>query len=454
MNTNNTIPGTDFNSLVSGTRQYFDYKKVSEILNDDYMIFPSYEYIHDEFLDEHEVVLELVFYQRVGDNWEPVGGHYVTVTGVSSAKDQISIADPWFDILEGEPPSGSSHGSTLHNNAEYTADDFYNVYSTILPGNWSIPICVVEYPIGYDEVSNFQSQNISDGQSYQAGRIVPIVRSAYSMWIMEERASWEFSFTADPAPGGQLRVWGGLDGIVFGDPVYDEYVITNELYYDEIPFWSNCLEMRFDWDYWCGNVNWIYITAPVFEGDSWHYQNLAEWFSINIIEKNKGTFNIPHVGDSTGTIQNVYVAIDLEEWLANQQPKQDEYEIVDGSCADLPGYFIGTSPIIFDTLAGHDDNPFVTTPLTGTVYLTGQVTCEDNSCCIGIRGNLDSDVEDKVNIVDLTFLVAYLFGGGLEPECWDEGNVEGDALDKINIVDLTYLVSYLFGGGPAPADCP
>jgi len=53
----------------------------------------------------------------------------------------------------------------------------------------------------------------------------------------------------------------------------------------------------------------------------------------------------------------------------------------------------------------------------------------------------------------LTFLVAYLFGGGPVPGCPAEGNVNGDGGEAINIADLTHLVAYLFGGGPAPVNC-
>jgi len=68
-------------------------------------------------------------------------------------------------------------------------------------------------------------------------------------------------------------------------------------------------------------------------------------------------------------------------------------------------------------------------------------------------GNVNGDLEDNVNIADLTYLVAYLFGGGAAPPCLEEGNINGDPAEAINIADLTYLVAYLFGGGPAPYDC-
>lgn len=75
-------------------------------------------------------------------------------------------------------------------------------------------------------------------------------------------------------------------------------------------------------------------------------------------------------------------------------------------------------------------------------------------CCIGIRGNANSDPSEALNISDITYLVAYCFGGGPAPECSDEGNVNGDGAGAINISDITYLVAYCFGGGPEPPACP
>ena len=73
------------------------------------------------------------------------------------------------------------------------------------------------------------------------------------------------------------------------------------------------------------------------------------------------------------------------------------------------------------------------------------------TCCEGIRGNVNGDLFDEVNVADLTFLVDYLFRGGMAPPCPEEGDINGNS--DINIVDLTYLVDYLFKSGLPPADC-
>jgi hypothetical protein len=56
------------------------------------------------------------------------------------------------------------------------------------------------------------------------------------------------------------------------------------------------------------------------------------------------------------------------------------------------------------------------------------------------------------NVVDLTFLVAYLFASGAPPTHVASADVNNSSGNP-NVVDVTYLVIYLFGGGTAP-NCP
>jgi hypothetical protein len=73
------------------------------------------------------------------------------------------------------------------------------------------------------------------------------------------------------------------------------------------------------------------------------------------------------------------------------------------------------------------------------------------SCCVGLRGNIDSDSLDLINIADVTYLIDYLFQGGPAPICPKEADVSAD--DMINIVDLTWLIEFLFQGGQPPEPC-
>jgi hypothetical protein len=78
----------------------------------------------------------------------------------------------------------------------------------------------------------------------------------------------------------------------------------------------------------------------------------------------------------------------------------------------------------------------------------------DACCCVNIRGNMNADEDDKINIADLTYIVDFLFGSpvGPVPGCPAESDCDGDG--STNIADLTALVGYLFDGGNPPAACP
>ena len=72
-------------------------------------------------------------------------------------------------------------------------------------------------------------------------------------------------------------------------------------------------------------------------------------------------------------------------------------------------------------------------------------------CCRGIRGNVDGDFNDEINISDLLRLVNLSFVDGPWPDCNEEIDVDGSFI--IDIGDIVYLVEYMFGGGPAPVAC-
>ncbi len=79
-------------------------------------------------------------------------------------------------------------------------------------------------------------------------------------------------------------------------------------------------------------------------------------------------------------------------------------------------------------------------------YVGTPPCCNDD----GIRGDVDYS-GGSPNVADLTYLVDYLFFGGLPPPCEEEGDVEGSG--AINVADVTYLVAYLFMAGQPPSPC-
>lgn len=85
------------------------------------------------------------------------------------------------------------------------------------------------------------------------------------------------------------------------------------------------------------------------------------------------------------------------------------------------------------------------------VWFEDHVKCY-SGCCVGLRGNINGDVADDVNVADLTYMVDFLFRNGPAPLCAEEADVNGDG--STNVTDLTLLVDFLFRGGPDPVACP
>lgn len=112
----------------------------------------------------------------------------------------------------------------------------------------------------------------------------------------------------------------------------------------------------------------------------------------------------------------------------------------------------------------YQDNHKYRTPGKYNVKLTVTFSCgvDDTTkigfvnvlCCKGIRGNVNHDTLEAINVVDLTYLTNFFFHAGPPPWCLEEANVNGDAGGSVNVVDVTYLVAYLFHSGPPPPSCP
>jgi len=60
----------------------------------------------------------------------------------------------------------------------------------------------------------------------------------------------------------------------------------------------------------------------------------------------------------------------------------------------------------------------------------------------------DADGNSKINILDVTYLINYLYKGGPKPNPDEAADADGNG--SINIMDGSYLINYLYKGGPLP----
>jgi hypothetical protein len=60
----------------------------------------------------------------------------------------------------------------------------------------------------------------------------------------------------------------------------------------------------------------------------------------------------------------------------------------------------------------------------------------------------DADGSTAINLLDVTYLINYLYKGGPPPTPECAGDV--NETSTVNILDVTYLINYLYKGGPPP----
>ncbi len=134
-----------------------------------------------------------------------------------------------------------------------------------------------------------------------------------------------------------------------------------------------------------------------------------------------------------------------------------------GTSPDLPAgdglllklYFKTSAATVGDTtvldLDGYNSYlPSFSSPLLTYTPLLAPPVVYVPACCVGERG--DVDMSGEVNVADLTYLVNYIFNGGLPSPCEEEADIDGSG--DINVADVTALVAYIFQGGAPPAACP
>ncbi|MFH2037616.1 MAG: S8 family serine peptidase, partial [Candidatus Zixiibacteriota bacterium] len=84
----------------------------------------------------------------------------------------------------------------------------------------------------------------------------------------------------------------------------------------------------------------------------------------------------------------------------------------------------------------------------GSVVYNYKPTFIDGTITIAVCTRGDANLNGVINILDIVYLIEWLYKGSLNPP--DPVCGDADANGTINILDITYLIAYLYKGGPAP----
>jgi uncharacterized protein (TIGR02145 family) len=263
----------------------------------------------------------------------------------------------------------------------------------------------------------------------------PIYRWCFTNFFSKPFCNW---FWWWPSPI-KVEIWATLNNeptLKLADFVDRWSCGTTCSYWTPIPTWANDLLVRWE----RANRRVIFrALSPKWEDGIWHLDNFHELLAAS----GAVAFDFPTIIDTLNSADSIYVLIDLAKWSADPRPDQDQYTIVDGVCAELPGYLVGTTPFVFNQDAGQNENPYSTTTFSGTMILAGRSDLMPPYYC----GDASGDT--KINLLDVSFIINALYRGGAQPDPKEAADVNHDT--KMNLLDVSYIINYLYRQGPAPS---
>ena len=250
MRTGSGISGTNVYSLAAGLEQYIDDRGLA----DRYYVSMrggslegqglDMHWVYQEVMKSEDVILLLGFYQQMGPGlpWARIGGHYVTVVGVSQTVDHVgpaigvALSDPMRDwaelgwpgrVLSGTlvthyPPHPGVVTSTIHNDAGNVSHDIYWARLELDDPSPGGPWYLEGYELTPEDAINFQGVNshpLIPAAPYEPG---PPIHTEIEYAVAVSPMFWKAAYD-DYAPSGipdfdmRQDLWGytETDGITW-----------------------------------------------------------------------------------------------------------------------------------------------------------------------------------------------------------------------------------------------
>jgi hypothetical protein len=204
--------------------------------------------------------------------------------------------------------------------------------------------------------------------------------------------------------------------------------------------------------------------APGVQYDYWFFdRGRSEWqnlqdlvpansFQQQDVQLTAGSFPSPpnNIEISVGLDNSVRLAWQLQTGLQyhifrRPATSHGSFYRIDDASGDVSGG-VNDSVYIDPEVTDPYDVEYVVIATDGWVLSPPSqiVSAVQGGCCIGMTGNVDGDVEDLVDISDITQLIDYLYISRQPLPCPAEANMDGDSEGLVDLADLTYLINYLW----------
>ncbi|RLF51597.1 MAG: hypothetical protein DRN19_02510, partial [Thermoplasmata archaeon] len=235
---------------------------------------------------------------------------------------------------------------------------------------------------GLEEVFVYVEDLDGDGMMNLGSKSIEI---CFALSESPKLPMWRYHFSFPNCPGGWLRVY-ATHNCMRIKLLFDGYIRSCETYEGFIPdkvddLTVNDIIFDFYWDAPCKNEEHTKLVYPVYNENTEKWELLPMRYVFNHYIPDD--LVIPFIGDPTGEIQEIYVVINLREFLENPRPPQESYVITNGRCDELPGYMISTEPIEFNPDAPPEEEPFSwEETLNCILWYDSELTGEpESSCC-------------------------------------------------------------------------
>ena len=197
-----------------------------------------------------------------------------------------------------------------------------------------------------------------------------------------EAAEWSYHFAGwDTCQYVDVKVWGTINCVEVSPPLFEGTVQKCNTIKGWLPFWCNDYIIEVDWRPYChcNNHDFHKHYVGFHNGSVWEVRPMfyyLEYFCE--IMPDKPPVPMPDVYqllEPNGQV--IHVSVNLAQWMIAATPAQTTYSFTGGTCPDLPGYFVGTTPSVYNPSEPPSGYPMRSeTPYSGTLIHAGEVHYE------------------------------------------------------------------------------